>query len=144
MEISRIGQGSVLQTAVADVGVTRERVRRSRLVRLAVLLTPVAAVLVLRALAGHTITPGMPSLPAGLHDYLPALGLITILGIAVLLPLMGAGRSPHVLYRASEIDISLDDVKGAGVVVEEVVKTLNLFLAHRTFRERMGGTARKA
>ena len=39
---------------------------------------------------------------------------------------------------------SLDDVKGAGVVVEEVVKTLNLFLAHKTFKERMGGTPRRA
>ena len=50
------------------------------------------------------------------------------------------GRSPHVLYRPSEIDVSLDDVKGARVVVDEVVKTLNLFLAHKTFKERMGGT----
>ena len=30
------------------------------------------------------------------------------------------------------------------MVVEEVVKTLNLFLAHRTFHERMGGTPRRA
>ena len=29
-------------------------------------------------------------------------------------------------------------------MVEEVVKTLNLFLAHRTFKERMGGTPRRA
>src|SRR4029078_2173844 len=32
----------------------------------------------------------------------------------------------------------------AGVVVEEVVKTLNLFLAHKTFREQMGGNPRRA
>src|SRR5207253_10507731 len=31
-----------------------------------------------------------------------------------------------------------------GVVVDEVVKTLNLFLAFKTFRERMGGTPRRA
>ena len=35
-------------------------------------------------------------------------------------------------------------MKGAGVVVDEVVKTLNLFLAYKTFRERMGGTPRRA
>jgi cell division protease FtsH len=34
-------------------------------------------------------------------------------------------------------------VKGAGSVVDEVVKTLNLFLAFKTFRERMGGTPRR-
>jgi ATP-dependent Zn protease len=49
-----------------------------------------------------------------------------------------------VVYRASEITTSLDDVKGAGVVVEEVVKSLNLFLAHKTFKEQMGGTPRRA
>ncbi|MGH9115343.1 MAG: AAA family ATPase, partial [Acidimicrobiales bacterium] len=59
-------------------------------------------------------------------------------------PLLAAGRSPHVLYRPEEIDVRLADVKGAGVVVEEVVKTLNLFLAYRTFREQMGGTPRRA
>src|SRR5207237_5153092 len=48
------------------------------------------------------------------------------------------------LFRSSEIATSLDDVKGAPVVVEEVVKTLNLFLAHKTFKEEMGGTARRA
>jgi len=35
-------------------------------------------------------------------------------------------------------------VVGAAAVVEEVVKTLNLFLAHSTFRDRMGGTPRRA
>nr|MDQ3353919.1 AAA family ATPase [Actinomycetota bacterium] len=49
-----------------------------------------------------------------------------------------------VLYRPSEIDISLDDVRGAGIVKEEVVRTLNLFLAYKTFRDRMGGTPRRA
>ena len=69
---------------------------------------------------------------------MPLLLLVVILGAAVLLPMLGAGRSPHVLYRSSEIDTSLDDVKGMPVVVEEVVKTLNLFLAYKTFREHDG------
>jgi ATP-dependent Zn protease len=70
--------------------------------------------------------------------------LILILGSVLAVPLLAAGRSPHVLYRPEEIDIRLRDVVGAGVVVEEVVKTLNLFLAHRTFKERMGGSPRRA
>src|SRR5207248_6250977 len=48
------------------------------------------------------------------------------------------------LYRSSEISIGMDDVRGAGVVVDEVVKTLNLFLAFKTFKEAMGGTPRRA
>ena len=35
-------------------------------------------------------------------------------------------------------------MRGAPVVVDEVVKTLNLFLAHKTFAEHMGGSARRA
>src|SRR5580704_14321392 len=57
---------------------------------------------------------------------------------------MVAGRSPHVLFRPSDIDVSLEDVKGLPLVVDEVVKTLNLFLGHKTFKERMGGTPRRA
>ena len=36
------------------------------------------------------------------------------------------------------------DVRGSEGLVEEVTKTLNLFLAYRTFNEQMGGTPRKA
>ena len=62
----------------------------------------------------------------------------------MVLPLLGAGRSPHILYRPNEIDVRFDDVRGAPVVVDEVVKTLNLFLAHKTFADHMGGSARRA
>ena len=54
------------------------------------------------------------------------------------------GRSPHVMYRPSEISTTLDDVVGLGMVKDEIVKTLNLFLAYRTFREQMGGNPRRA
>src|SRR6202034_2646677 len=69
--------------------------------------------------------------------------LILVLGAMMLVSLLGAGRSPHVLYRPGEIDVSFADVRGAGVVVEEVQKTLNLFLAHKTFATTMGGSARR-
>jgi ATP-dependent Zn protease len=49
-----------------------------------------------------------------------------------------------VLYRPSEIDVQFDDVVGAETVVDEVVKSLNLFLAHKTFSELMGGSPRRA
>ena len=40
--------------------------------------------------------------------------------------------------------MTFDDVRGSETLVEEVTKTLNLFLAHRTFAEQMGGSPRKA
>ena len=58
--------------------------------------------------------------------------------------MMLMGRSPHTTYRPSEISTTLDDVVGLGMVKDEVVKTLNLFLAYKTFREQMGGNPRRA
>src|SRR5205807_8432823 len=139
-----LGQAGVLGNAVADVAVLRERARRARLRRLATVLLLIAFSFALRALNGQALTSGWPHLPPSLVQYLPGLVLVALLGAVLVVPLLGAGRSPHVVYRASEIDISLADVKGAGVVVDEVVKTLNLFLAFKTFRERMGGTPRRA
>src|SRR5207248_10334992 len=97
-----------------------------------------------RVLVGRPVGLAPPNLPSNIAELLPAILLIGLLGTVLVIPMLAAGRSPHVLYRAAEIDISLADVKGAGVVVDEVVRTLNLFLAFRTFREQMGGTARRA
>ncbi len=144
MELSSLAQDSVLRTGAADVAVAREANRQHRLWRVGTVMAAVVTYAVCRAVVGHPLSLGFPHISPELRSYLPAIALITVLALALLLPLLGAGRSPHVLYRASEIDTSLDDVKGAGVVVEEVVKTLNLFLAHRTFKEQMGGTARRA
>jgi ATP-dependent Zn protease len=144
MNSQDLGQAGVLGSAVADVAVVRERVRRTKLRRLALVLTLVALSMALRALNGQALALGWPHLPPAIANYLPGLVLVVMLGAVLVLPMLGAGRSPHVVYRASEIDISLADVKGAGIVVDEVVKTLNLFLAFKTFRERMGGTPRRA
>jgi cell division protease FtsH len=144
MELRSLGQAQVLAGATADVGLTRERVRRRRLRRLATALTPLAAWLLWRAVALPSSGLGLPHLPSGLGPYLPGFLLVMLLGGAMIIPLAGAGRSPHVLYRPGEIDTHFSDVRGAQVVVEEVVKSLNLFLAHRTFADRMGGTPRRA
>ena len=144
MELRSLGQAQVLAGATADVGLTRERVRRRRLRRAAAVLTPLCVFLLWRAVAHPNASLGLPHLPAGAGTYLPAFILILLLGGGMLIPLAGAGRSPHVLYRPGEIDTRFSDVRGAEVVVEEVVKSLNLFLAHRTFADRMGGTPRRA
>ncbi|MGH9062202.1 MAG: AAA family ATPase, partial [Acidimicrobiales bacterium] len=108
-----------------------------------------AAISVDEALRGRPVSSSwfgwhIPHLPAGAGTYAPSLVLILVLVAVLAVPMLGAGRSPHVLYRPDEIDTRLDDVVGMSGVVEEVVKTLNLFLAHKTFRSRMGGTPRRA
>jgi cell division protease FtsH len=155
MELAALGSGSVLRDA--DVVVSRETARQVRLRRLLVVLGLVGALVIGRTGAGvvrylqgnmkaasgdfHWPHPGIPS---SLLPYAPAVVLIVGLMAVMAGPLLMAGRSPHVLYRPEEIGITLADVVGAAAVVEEVVKTLNLFLAHSTFRDRMGGTPRRA
>jgi len=142
--LGRLGQSGVIHVDSADVGAARERVRQRKMLRLAVVLTPVALWLGVRALVLHRGPFGLPSFPPGMAPYLPGIILICLLAVMIVLPLLGAGRSPHVLYRPNEIDVSFDDVRGAPVLVDEVVKTLNLFLAHQTFADHMGGSARRA
>src|ERR1022692_1075172 len=97
----------------------------------------------MKAAAGDFHWPH-PGIPSSLLPYAPGFLLIVLLCAVMAGPLLMAGRSPHVLYRPEEIGITLADVVGAAGVVEEVVKTLNLFLAHSTFKDRMGGTPRRA
>jgi len=142
MELSRLSESSVISSALVDVEVTRERTRRWRLRKLGVVLAGIAGFLWWRALTGQALMPDLPNIPLR-SEYMFPIILILVLGIALLGPLLGAGRSPHVMFHPSEIDTTLDDVKGIDTVRDEVVKTLNLFLAHKTFRREMGGTPRK-
>ena len=155
MELAELRSGTVLRDA--DVVISRERSRQARYRHLLVVLVVIAVPVIGRTAAGvlryaqgnyaaasgdfHWPHPGIPS---SYMPYLPAVLLIVVLCAVMAGPLLMAGRSPHVLYRPEEIGITLADVVGAEAVVEEVVKTLNLFLAHRTFSEKMGGTARRA
>jgi len=155
MEALTLAGSGVLRSG--DVTDAAERARQRRLRRMAIALAVVAVPLAARAiLGGLRYARGdlkgavsafhwpLPHLPAGSATYLPSAVLILVLVSVLAIPLLAAGRSPHVLYRPEEIDVRLADVVGAGVVVEEVVKTLNLFLSHRVFKERMGGTPRRA
>ena len=150
MELADLAQRDVMR--VTDVSAARERARLQRFRRVATVLVIVAIPLVVRAVfaivaaaEGRRVTGWhVPfGVPSGWGIYLPSFLLILVLVAVIAVPMLGAGRSPHVLYRPEEIDTRLCDVVGAAPVVDEVVKTLNLFLAHRTFRDQMGGSARR-
>jgi cell division protease FtsH len=128
----------------ADVARSRERARQRRLLWVAVVLLPVASWLAVRDLLWHKGPFGLPHFPPSMVNYLPAFGLILLLTVVLAVSMLGGGRSPHVLYRSSEIDVGFDDVPGVRSVVDEVRRTLNLFLAHRIFADEMGGTPRRA
>jgi ATP-dependent Zn protease len=139
-----LADGALLGSTIADVARARESARARRLYRLAGLLALICVWMWFRLLSGNPVAFGWPSLGADAALWLPSVLLIGALVGVIVVPLVAAGRSPHVLYRSSEIEIGLDDVAGAGIVKEEVSRTLELFLAYKTFKERMGGTPRRA
>ncbi|MFM7060057.1 MAG: AAA family ATPase [Actinomycetes bacterium] len=144
-DLSLLGGHAVLR-GVADVSAHREAFRRRRLRAIAIGLGLVAVALLWGLLSGDPFTLGWPEirLSPEMQQLVPGVILILVLSLVLIIPLVTAGRSPHVMYRPSEIPVTLDDVVGLGTVREEVVKTLNLFLAFRTFRDRMGGNPRRA
>jgi len=138
MDVRTLGQSGVLRGDLVDVSRHRETHRLRRLLKVAVLLALVLAFLVVR--------PDVPSIPSMFTDplYLPMWMLVLVVLAGTVFSVAGTGRSPHVLYRPSEISIAFDDVVGLGMVKDEVVRTLNLFLAYRTFQDQMGGNPRRA
>ncbi|MGH9294652.1 MAG: AAA family ATPase, partial [Acidimicrobiales bacterium] len=144
IDLGLLGETTVIKAVAADVGATRERVRRRHLLQLAGVLAPFVAWLSIRAVLWPAHVIVLPHLTSSESRYLPATILILLLVLLLGGPLIGAGQSPHILYRPGEIDVGFKDVVGADVVVEEAIRTLNLFLAHRTFAEVMGGNPRRA
>ena len=134
------GPNSVLAMRSADVGVSREVSRRRRWMRLTAVVLGLAFVLSWRAI----VAPGdLVPLP-----HVDPITLTIIAFFAVMLLMAGgqqylSARSPHVSYRPEQIDTTLADVVGIDGVKEDVVRSLNLFLAHKTFASEMGGTPRR-
>jgi cell division protease FtsH len=135
------GTAGVLSARRADVGRTREHRRRRRLRVLAPVLAVPTAFLWFRLLSGHPFNVfALPSVdPLVLFELLIPVAIVG----AVIVPPLLTGRSPHVLYRPEQIDVGLADVVGVDGVREEVVRSINLFLAHRTYSDTMGGRPRR-
>jgi ATP-dependent Zn protease len=141
MDVDGRPEPEVLLAAAADVGVAREAARRRRLGRLAVVGAALGLWLWTSLLAGGLLL--VPHVSKGERQMLPLAALVAVIAAVMVVPLVAAGRSPHVRFGPGEIGVGLQDVKGIPVAVEDAVRTLNLFLAHRTFRDEMGGTPRK-
>ncbi len=136
-----VGGGDVIAARTADVGAGRERMRRRRLRTVAYVLAAPLAFLGYRILDGRPFDifalPHVDPLTA-VPILFFALLIAMLLGMTVL-----PGRSPHVVYRPEQIDVRLADVRGIDPVKEDAIRSLNLFLAHKTFSTEMGGTPRR-
>jgi ATP-dependent Zn protease len=135
-----LGRSKLIKAGLADVSRIRERTRQRRLFRLALILGAIDAFLWYRIIIGDPLGP--PGLPGDAMLWLPGMLLILVLGVVLLLPL-GSGRSPHLLIRPEHIEIGLEDVRGLDAQVDEVIRSLNVFLGYSMFRERLGGNPRR-
>jgi ATP-dependent Zn protease len=139
-EVSAIVGPSILGSA--DVARARERRRITRLRRLVALAALVMGWIVIRSVSGRGILPSLP-IPHWLGGSLPIVFIVLMLGVVMLAPFLGAGRSPHQIVRPGETAVGLNDLVGIDGIKAEVVRSINLFLAHQTFRDTMGGSARR-
>lgn len=128
---------------LGTVAIKREQHRRKRLRTLAVILAVIAFWMWSRILDGDTPWPHFPDLGPDAIFWLPAILIILLLGVVLLAPMLMNSRSPHVIYRPEEIDVSFADVHGADRLKEEVRHTLDVLLDYRRFRDEMGGSPRR-
>ncbi|MDQ1696848.1 MAG: cell division protease FtsH [Frankiaceae bacterium] len=139
--LAATGGDTVITMSGADVGRNREELRMRRLWRLAFYVGSPALILWWCIAAGHPVN--LLQMPHVDLTTLFILVMIIVLPGAMILPMVWAGRSPHMVYRPEQIDVRLADVVGIEPVKEEVVRSLNLFLSHRMFASMMGGTPRR-
>jgi cell division protease FtsH len=134
-------QGSqLLQKGRADVFRQRERTKFKRIIRAIVVIGLIDLYLWYRFANGRPLT--LPSLPDDWVFLLfPLLILIPVM-LMVALPLIN-GRSPHITVYPEQVESGLTDIKGLDTQVDEVVRSLDVFLGYATFREELGGTPRR-
>ncbi|MBI4259430.1 MAG: AAA family ATPase, partial [Actinobacteria bacterium] len=130
----------ILETGAADVQRIRERTRRKRIARFLIVFAIVDGYLWYRFLSGNPIA--LPSLPDDWVIWAPMLLLVLLFAVIMLMPL-ASGRSPHILIRPEHIETGLTDVRGLDGQVDEVVRSLDVFLGYATFREQLGGNPRR-
>ena len=130
----------VLAQGRADVFKVRERTRRRRLWRLIIIFGLFDAYLWYRYLTNNPLQ--MPSLGADAIIWLPFVLILLLIPMMVLLPMM-SGRSPHLVVHPEEIEVGLDEVRGLDTQVDEIRRTLDVFLGYATFRDELGGNPRR-
>lgn len=126
----------------ADVRRIREAHRQTRLRYLLYLNLAILAYLLDRVIENRPLGVGLPH--PGPDSILLVLLLLLSVGIVamVAMPLIN-GRSPHIRFSPEEIGIGFADVRGIDMVLEEVTRTLQIFLTYKTFREELGGNPRR-
>ncbi|MEA2557767.1 MAG: cell division protease FtsH [Actinomycetota bacterium] len=131
---------SLMQQGRADVFRQREQTRVKKVWRAATLFLLVDAFLAYRYVSGQPFK--LPTLGDNAIYMVPAI----IIGLAIMVMMVGpllSGRSPHLVVYPEQVEVGLTDMKGLDSQVDEVVRSLDVFLGHATFRAELGGTPRR-
>jgi cell division protease FtsH len=119
----------------------RERNRMKRLRQLIIVGLIVGAWVVVRSLQ-HAPILDLPTITPETMMYLvPPLLVLALLMTPVIMVLQG--RSPAIRFSPDQIGVGFADVRGIDVVLEEVTRTLQIFLTYQTFKDELGGNPRR-
>ncbi|HEX2196431.1 MAG TPA: AAA family ATPase [Actinomycetota bacterium] len=120
----------------------RERNRHKRLRYLLYASVIVGAYVLKRVVEDNPLHFGFPDVsPDTMLYLLPPLLLLTVLMTPLIV--LQQGKSPGVRFSPEQIGIGFADVRGIDVVLEEVTRTLQIFLTYQTFKEELGGNPRR-
>jgi cell division protease FtsH len=133
---------SVAATRKTEVRRIRERNRHKRLRYLTYMGIIVGAYVLKRVIEDNPFHFGFPSLSPDTMIYLlPPLLILTLLMTPLLV--LQQGKSPGVRFSPEQIGVGFKDVRGIDVVLEEVTRTLQIFLTYQTFKDELGGNPRR-
>jgi cell division protease FtsH len=135
-----VENSSLLRKGRADVFRMRERTRRRRLFRAYAIVGILDLYLWYRYVDHRPLK--FPALPPDFILFLPVILIFVAIFAMVAMPFF-SGRSPHIVVRPEQIELGLTDVKGLDTQVDEVVRTLDVFLGYATFRKELGGNPRR-
>jgi len=135
-----LGSSEILRAGKADVFRVRERTRRKRLWRLIFVLASIDSFLWYRYLTHNPIKT--PAFGGEWVIWLPVIFLFLAILLMMAMPLF-SGRSPHLVVRPEQIEVGLTEVRGLDTQVDEIVRTLDVFLGYATFRNELGGNPRR-
>ena len=134
-------EGSLLlKRGRADVFRQRERTRRRKVLRMFLAIAVFDGYLWYR-LATHNPLR-LPTMGGDMMLYLPILIMVGLLGVMMLVPML-SGRSPHLMIHPEQVEVGLTEISGLDGQVDEVLRSLDVFLGYATFREELGGTPRR-
>ena len=139
-EAAVIEGSSLLKKGRADVFRMRERTRRRRLIRAYTIIGLIDLYLLYRFVDHRPLR--LPTLPPDFVIFLPVILIFLLIFVMLAMPLF-SGRSPHIVVRPEQIELGLSDVKGLDTQVDEVARTLDVFLGYATFRRELGGNPRR-